>query len=275
MWTLILYWQGDRKSTGQKSESLWSFISIIAWVSSSGSYLKYKWIHPNSLNIPPANFSPIPVPRNICYWFLGKWRWMSVRVGQGPPSSNSWPNTSFYRVQGSGLASSFTCTLKKSTPFYQPPEESAGATLLCPSPVLDKCLIHCNLVQGNCPKFILQNRSAHLTWVDLSKPMTVFILPFPITTDTVILKRSLCNYVAVYAFQGIFECFIPVDPHRTFCSRHGIIIPFFFFNRCDNSTDRGSDFPWPTQQGQRGAHSSIQIPDLGPVLWATSLSRRR
>lgn len=111
----------------------------------------------------------------------------------------------------------------------------------------------------------------------LIKTYDCFILPFPITIDTVILKPSLCNYIAIYAFQGFFECFISVDPHRTFCSRRGIIILFFFFflNRCDNSTDGGRDFPWPTQQGQRGAHSSFQIPDLGPVLCATSLSRRQ
>lgn len=183
--------QGVRKSTGQKSESLWSFMSLTAWISSSGSYLKYKWIHPNSLNILPANLSPVPVPQNICYWFqvlsesheiigwgndgecLSEWGRVPHLLTPGPTLLSS-------EIRGSGLASPLTCTLKKSTPFYQPPEEPAGATLLCPTPALDKCLIHCNLVQGNCPKFILQNRSAHPTWVDWSKPMTVLFCPFPL-----------------------------------------------------------------------------------------------
>lgn len=60
--------QGVRKFISQKSESPWSFMSVTAKVS-SGSYLKYKWIHPNSLSIPPAHLSPVPVPQNICYWF--------------------------------------------------------------------------------------------------------------------------------------------------------------------------------------------------------------
>ena len=43
------------------------------------------------------------------------------------------------------------------------------------------------------------------------------------------------------------------------------------FYRCDKSTDLCSDSPRLTQQGQDGAHSSIQVSDLGPVLWAMSL----
>lgn len=165
---------------------------------------------------------------------MGKWQWVCVceRAGQGPSSSDTGPALFSFlqslRAQSSGAQVWHLLSPVLSRGAHLPVSLRIvqWRQLPHPSPVLFTAFWH----KETAHHLVYKVGLAHPTWVDLSKPMIVLFSPPPMPLMLSFLKtkqKNLCNYIAIYAFQGIFAYMIPVNPHRTFCSRCGIITPLF------------------------------------------------
>lgn len=128
-----------------------------------------------------------------------------------------------------GLVSPLTCTLMN---IPTSPAASSrvrpGTTLPSPSPVLNKCLVHCNLWYKETAQNLFCKTGSVPPSLEWAYQNLWLFSNLPPSTDTVILKKpNLCKYVTMYAFQGISTFIIQADPLETMCSRCGIVILSF------------------------------------------------
>lgn len=201
-------------------------------------------------------------------------------MGQSPLPSDSWPSTFFFSPLVSTWSSgaqvwhlSYLHSQEEHT--FQSASWGVSRSHL---PLSLTCLRQVPHSLQSATREMLKIYSAkqisasHLS--GLTKTCDCFILLSPIVVDTGILLKSqflqlhsnLC--FSRHFLHTLFQLIL-TEP-----SAAGVALLSLFY-RCDTSTDWCSDSPWPAQQSQGGVHFSTQIPDQGPVLWATSLSRRQ